>query len=86
MSWRRSTETKRRYKKLYNKTKNHYGSGVWFDDRKGRFIKFSMSRKGRGNHVAYVKRKCNRAIRRYKGDLSSPGSYRKISEYWWEIF
>ena len=86
MSWRRSTETKRRYKNLHNETKNHYARGVYYDPDKDRLIRFQMSKKGRGNHVAYVKRKCNRAIRRYKGDLSSPGSYRKISEYWWEIF
>ena len=86
MGWKRSTETKRRYQKLYEETKHHYASGVWYDDSKGRFIRFQMSRKGRGNHVAYVKRKCNRAVRRYKGDLTSKGLHRKVSEYWWEIF
>ena len=86
MGWRRSTETKRKYKRLHEETKNSYARGVYYDADKDRLIRFQMSKKGRGNRVAYVKRKCNRAVRRYKGALSSPGAHRKISEYWWDIF
>jgi hypothetical protein len=85
MSWQRSAETKRRLKHLYEETKHTYGKGVWYDERKGRYIQYWASN-GRTGRVKWVKRKCNRAVRRYKGDLPTKGSYRKVSEYWWEIW
>jgi hypothetical protein len=81
MSWQRSRETKRRYKKLHDDTIHCYGSGVWYDKEKGRYIRCYQPRRAK-----FVKRKCNRAVRRYKGSLSTKGSYRKISEYWWDIW
>lgn len=84
MSWQRSHETKRRLENLYKETKRHYPKGAWYDEDKDRYIKFWIS-KGRTGRVKYVKRKCNRAVRRYKGDLSTKGFYRKVSEYWWDI-
>ena len=45
MSWRRSTETKRRYKRLNEETKNHYARGVYYDADKDRFVRFQMSKK-----------------------------------------
>ena len=87
MSWRRSTETKRRLKNLYSETKNHYARGVWYDETKNRLIRFQMSKNGRGNRVAYVKKKCNRIVRRNKMMISGgKGSYRKMAEFWWEVF
>ena len=81
MSWQRSKETKRRYKKLHDDTIHCYGSGVWYDEERGRYIRCWQPRIAK-----FVKRKCNRAVRRYKGSLTGKGSYRKISEYWWEIW
>ena len=87
MSWRRSEEQKRRDKNLYRHTKYKYARGVWYDSEKDRFVRFQMSRNGRGNRVAYVKRKCNRTVRRNKMFISGgKGSYRKMSEFWWEVF
>lgn len=81
MSWQRSRETKRRYKKLHDDTIHCYGSGVWYDEEKGRYIRCYQPRRAK-----FVKRKCNRAVRRYKGPLPDKGSYRKVSEFWWEIW
>lgn len=87
MSWNRSRETNKRLRNLYQKTKHNYGKGVYYDTDKERYIRFQMSRKGRGNFVSYVKKKCNRAIRRNKLLISgNRGSYRKVSELWWEIW
>lgn len=86
MSWQRSTETKRRLKNLYDKTKYKYARGVWYDEEKDRLIRFQISNKGRASRTAYVKRKCNRAIRRHKMEIGGgKGHYRKMSEYWWDI-
>ena len=74
-------ETKKRNEHLYTETMRHYGSGVYFDEEKGRYIRCWQPRRAK-----YVKNKCNRAVRRYKGPLNTKGAYRKISEYWWEIW
>ena len=84
MSWHRSRDTKRKLKHLYDETKNHYAKGAWYDEQKGRYIQYWLSN-GRSGRVKFVKRKCNRAVRRYKGDLLSKGAYRKVAEYWWDI-
>ena len=81
MGYRRSQETKKRYVRLYEETMRHYGSGVWFNEEKGRYIRYWQPRRAK-----WVKRKCNRAVRRYKGSLPDKGSYRRVSEYWWEIW
>ena len=87
MSWQRSRETKRRYKNLYKQTKNHYGRGVWYDEERDRFIRFQMSKKGRGNRIAYVKNKCNRKLRRSNTAFGrAKGAYKKHAEFWWEVF
>lgn len=39
---------------------------------------------GRGKRSAYVKRKCNKQVRRTDG-LYRNGDYRKVSDYWWEL-
>ena len=41
MSYRRKQEENRRLNKLYNKTKNGYGAGVYYDDTKDRLIRYS---------------------------------------------
>lgn len=41
MGYRRSQERNRRLKKLYNETKNSYGASAWYDEEKGRYIKYS---------------------------------------------
>ena len=81
MSWQRSRETKRRYKKLHDDTIRCYGSGVWYDEEKGRYIRCYQPRRAK-----IVKRKCNRAVRRYKGSLPTKGSYRIVSEFWLDIW
>ena len=81
MGYKRSQETKKRYKRLYDETIRHYGAGVWYDEKKGRYIRYWQPRRAK-----FVKRKCNRAVRRYKETLNTKGAYRKVSEYWWDIW
>lgn len=81
MSWQRSTETKRRLKKLHENTIHHYGAGVWYDEKKGRYIRCWQPRRAQ-----WVKNQCNRAVRRYKGTLPTKGSYRKVAEFWWNVW
>lgn len=82
MSYHRSQERNRRLKKLYNETKNSYGSGVWYDDENNRYIKYTCrSRK----YKKYLKKISSKKTRRYKGDLAHC-DYKKTFDYWWELF
>ena len=44
-----------------------------------------IRREYRGQRSAYIKNRSNRKIRRYNGDISSGGGYKKIFDYWWEL-
>ena len=80
MSHRRKSEDKRRLKKLYEETKHQYGTGVWYNDKKNRFIRYSC-------HNTWLKRHCSKITRtRMKNILENSNSkaeYKKIFDYWW---
>ena len=82
MSYRRSRERNRRLKKLYNETKYSYGAGAWYDEDKGRYIKYSCGGK---NYKKYLKKLCSKKARKYKGDMQNC-DYKKTFDYWWELF
>ena len=82
MSHRRSVEDERRLKKTYEETKNDYGPGVWYDERKGRYIRSNFT-------DTWLKTHCRRVIRRrLKQDavFYEKGLYKKYFDYWWEKF
>jgi len=84
MGYKQSRERNRRLKKVYQQTKNSYGRGVWYDTRKGRYIRYyprtntSLSR--------YFRKQANRKVRRNKQEPLQYGSYRKIYDYWWNLY
>ena len=81
MSHKRKCEENRRLKKLYEKTRHAYGAGVWFDESKGRYIKYSC-------HNKWLKTHCRRIIRRRMKNIGMPrkgNGYRKLFDYWWEL-
>lgn len=50
---------------------------------KGYYEKFFLNHGG--PYKRYLKKCSNKAVRRYKGDISSGNGYRKIFEYQWEL-
>ena len=40
----------------------------------------------RGQRSKWIKKQCNRSVRRYKGKIPNGGSYKKIDEFWWEMY
>ena len=82
MSHKRKTEEKRRLRRLYDETKNSYGAGAYFDERKNRYVRYSVS--GRGGRAKYLRMVGNRKVRRAK-KTSDHGGYRKVFDYWWEL-
>lgn len=77
----RSKERYKRLKHLYEETKHSYGSGVWYDNEKKRFI-----RAYRGSRSKYLKQLGNRRVRRIKDEDLSNGQYKKVFDYWWELY
>lgn len=82
MGYRRSQERNRRLKKLYNETKNSYGAGAWYDEEKGRYIKYSC---GGRKYKKYLKKISSKKARKYKGDMRHC-DYKRTFDYWWELF
>lgn len=83
MGYRGSRERNRRLKKLYNETKNEYGAGAYYDEDKGRYVEYSPNRKS--GHTKYLRKLSNRKVRKSK-DYLNHGAYRKMYDYWWELF
>jgi len=79
MSHRRKSEDKRRLKRLYEETKFRYGVGVWYSDKKDRFIRYSC-------HTAWLKKYCSKITRKRMKTIfensKSKAEYRKIFDYW----
>lgn len=80
MSYRRKQEEKHRLKKLYKETKNSYGAGVWYNEEKHRYIRYTC-------HNEWTKTYGRRLIRRRLKNKDCPFGcfYKKFYDYWWEI-
>ena len=80
MSYRRKQVERR---KLKNLAKNRTGwrGGAYYDEEKKRYIRYWI-----GSRSKYWKRKCNRKVRRMKNLDGKGNSYRKMTEYRWEIW
>ena len=83
MGYRASQERNRRLKKLYADTKYSYSAGVYYDDDKGRYVKYTPRRKS--GYTKFLRRVANRKVRKNK-DYFKRGLYRKVYDYWWELF
>lgn len=83
MGYHRAQERNRRLKKLYDKTSHGCGAGVWYNDAKGRFIKYSGS--NTPGYAKFLRKQGNRKLRRNKESYNH-GSYRKNYDYWWILY
>lgn len=63
MSYKRSKETKRRLKKLYDETWHSYGRGAWYDEFRNRYIRYTAVSPSTGK---YFRRRTNKKIRKKK--------------------
>lgn len=81
MGYQRKKEEKTRLKRLYGETKNAYGSGAWYDEETGRYIRYWIAPRRK----KYLKKVANKKVRKYKQKLSN-GSYRNVFDLWWELF
>lgn len=80
MGYKCSQERNRRLKKLASKTCGYLG-GVWFDEDKNRYIRYY-----RGKRSPLLKRQSNKKIRRDKDNIYQKNKYRRVFDFWWELY
>ena len=72
-------------KKLYKAKGYRYCSSVY-----NRYVSYSekhyYKRHYRSKRSKKVKRYCNKQVRRYKKGISNGNCYRRLTEFWWELY
>lgn len=87
MSWKRAEERKKRLIKLYNKTKNHYGRGAWYDEDNDRYYRYSLNNGRSYSYYKFCKNYSNRLIRRRMLDENiDRTTCKKQFDLWWSVF
>lgn len=86
MSWRRAEERKKRLIKLYNKTKNYYGRGVWYNEDNDRYYRYSLNNGKNCSYYKFCKNYSNRLIRRRKlSENIDRTTCKKQFDLWWSV-
>lgn len=80
MSHRRKIGDDRRLRRTYRATRHSCISGVYYDRRKYRLIRFYQ-----GKRAKYLRRCSNKKVRRTK-ETYQRGQYRKVFDYWWRLW
>lgn len=82
--YKQAQNRRKRLVKTYKATKNSYGSGVWYDEDRGFYYKYTAS-----NTPGYAKalRKIgNKKVRKVADLGASRSAYRKVFDYKWTLF
>lgn len=83
MSYNSCLKRKNKILKLYLKTKTKCGGGVYFDKKKNRYIKYSISDANKNTKL--IRRIAHKKVRKTKYLIN--GSYhKKIYDYKWTIY
>ena len=83
MAYKQARNRRKRLIKTYNETKTKCCSGVWFDEDRGRYIKFTAS--NTPGYTKLLKRISNKKVRK-AADIGDHAAYRRSYDYKWTIF
>lgn len=89
MGYYRKVEENRRLKKLYDETWHSYGSGAYWDDKRGVYRKYWPYSKNHGcNLRKYYHRANNKRVRRLgnRGEVFRRSVYKKVFDLWWTLY
>jgi hypothetical protein len=81
LAYKQARERNKRLKKLAKDTDHAYGAGAWYNENKGRYIKYQV---GSQKFRKYLRRQSSKKARQYKGDLAH-SDYKKTFDYWWTL-
>jgi hypothetical protein len=68
-------------KKKYVTNWNFISSGVYFSTRLNRYVRVY-----RGSRSSYLKRKCNKKIRKCQDEILNGNMYRRVGNFWNEYW
>lgn len=83
MAYKQAMNRRRRLIRTYNETKNCYGSGVWYDEDKGRYIKSTAS--NTPGYAKLLRKYGNKKVRQSK-DTFNNAEYRRVFDYKWTLY
>ena len=81
MAWKQSRERNRRLKKRCKSPDMPFTRGVFYDEEKGRCIHYYV-----GSRSKFLRKVSNKKVRRYNKLYANYSGYRKIYDYWNEMF
>lgn len=81
--YKQAKNRRRRLEKTYKQTKHSYGSGVWFDEDRGFYYKYTAS--NTPGYAKMLRRISNKKVRK-SDEIGNHGSYRKAYDYKWELY
>jgi hypothetical protein len=71
------------YKEIEGMRKHYTGSGVWYDEDRGFYYKYTAS--NTPGYAKYLRRRTNKKLRQSKDTLNH-GEYRRVFDYKWALF
>lgn len=83
MGYNRNAETQRRLKKAHQ---SRYRCPIYFDDEKGRYIRYTFGRAGRTGRRQMLKKLSSKKIRRSSEIYQEKGKHHRHFDFWWELF
>lgn len=87
MAYKQAKNRKKRLQKTYDEIRNMRkhctGSGVWIDDDRGFFYRYSAS--NTPGYAKLLRRIGNKRVRHSK-DIFNNGEYRRVYDYKWTLF
>ncbi len=83
MAYKQAQHRRRKLLRTYNETKNSCVSGVWFDEDRGFYYKYTAS--NTPGYAKSLRRVCNKKVRKAV-DVGSHGDYRRQYDYKWALY
>jgi hypothetical protein len=83
MAYKQARNRRKKLIRTYEETKNNYGSGVWFNEDKGFYVKYTAS--NTPGYAKQLRRICNKKVRK-SAEVGNHGAYRKSYDYKWTLF
>ena len=83
MAYKQARNRHKKLVKTYEETKHGYGSGVWYDEDRGFYYKYTAS--NTPGYTKLLKRISNKKVRR-AAEVGNHGDYRRNYDYKWVLF
>ena len=90
-SYKRDVKYKERMKKLAKVCEDRWYAPVYPVGSDGHYIDSIedmayVKRVWRGSRSKYLKQQSNKKLRQYKGDVPNCSGYKKVFDFWWELY